>query len=81
MTLDDYLRQTYPGLSSYRADKEFAEKIGTNHQNINRYRRFLRWPSPEMIARIRAGSDGLVTADDHLPPQYRETAAELRRSA
>ena len=81
MTLDDYLRQTYPGLSSYRADKAFAEKIGTSHQNITCYRKFLRWPSPEMVAHIRTGSGGLVRADDHLSPQYRDSAAELRRSA
>jgi transcriptional regulator with XRE-family HTH domain len=81
MTLDDFLIQAYPDVSWIQREQEFAGKIGVARQSINRYRRFVRFPSPAMIARIREESGNLVRADDHLPPQYRESAAELRRSA
>lgn len=74
MTLNDYLEKAYPKASPYEADRLFAEKIKTSRQNVSRIRLFERWPRPAMVALIREGSSGLVTADDHLPPQYRAKA-------
>lgn len=78
MTLHEYLQQAYPGAKPFEADRLFAEKINTSRQNISRLRAFERWPRPAMVALIRKGTDGLVTADDHLPPKFRETAAERK---
>lgn len=78
MTLQDYLLEAYPDVSLGRAEAAFADKVGTSRQNINRYRIYQRFPSPEMIARIRQESRGLVTADDHLPPQFQEKSEKTR---
>ncbi|WP_084800961.1 hypothetical protein [Bradyrhizobium sp. Tv2a-2] len=74
MFLQDYLLKTYPGLRSgqtswNQVEIDFAEKVGTSRQNINRYRKFQRHPRPPMVARIRKLTNGLVAADDHLPPE------------
>jgi hypothetical protein len=53
MTLEKYLRKTYPELTLTEADTIFAREVGTTRQSIGRYRTFKRWPNPEMVAKIR----------------------------
>jgi hypothetical protein len=79
MTLQEYLQMAYPEAAPYEADRLFAEKIKTSRQNISRLRAFERWPRPAMVALIREGSGGLVTADDHLPPKYRPKSGKKAR--
>jgi hypothetical protein len=81
MTLQDYLQEAYPNKSWTQAETEFARKVRTNQVTINRYRLFKRYPRPEILARIRQETKGLVTAEDHLPPQFRETERERRARA
>jgi transcriptional regulator with XRE-family HTH domain len=76
MTLHDYLLQTYPALGWYQRDQAFADRVGTFRQNISRYRTFQRFPSPEMISRIRDETNGVVAADDHLPLAFQETTMQ-----
>lgn len=77
MILHDYLLEAYPDLVPIQRDAAFAERVGVTRQTIHRYRTFQRFPSPEMISRIRDETNGVVTADDHLPPELRESP-ELR---
>ncbi|WP_439398489.1 hypothetical protein ACRQ5Q_14505 [Bradyrhizobium sp. PMVTL-01] len=68
MTLQKFLETKYPDLSIGLACKAFAVELGTSRQVIDRYRRFERYPIPEMIVKIENASGGLVTSEDHLPP-------------
>jgi transcriptional regulator with XRE-family HTH domain len=76
MTLHDYLLETYPELGWYQRDQAFAERVGVSRQTISRYRTFQRFPSPEMISRIRDKTNGMVSAEEHLPPALRETTEQ-----
>lgn len=80
MNLEDYLREKYPTLSWAAACEAFAERIDSTRQTVDRYARFLRFPSPEKIAAIRDETRNLVTADDHLPPRLREKTQRPRRA-
>jgi DNA-binding transcriptional regulator YdaS (Cro superfamily) len=80
MTLQDYLKEAYPDMAPSAADEAFAKKIGTSRQSINRYRVSGNFPAPEIIARIRDATRGLVTAEDLLPEQYRARSQQKRKS-
>lgn len=69
MTLQKFLETKYPDLSIGRACAAFADELQTTRQAVERYRKFERYPVPEMIVKIENASNGLVTAADHLPPQ------------
>ena len=71
MTLEEFLREKYPELKPYAADAAFALKIRTSRQSVTRYRLYQHFPTPQVIARIRAASGGLVDANDHMPPELR----------
>ncbi len=58
MTLEEYLKEAYPGMKPSAADNAFAARIETSRQNITRYRQYERYPQPEMIARIRRATPG-----------------------
>lgn len=79
MTLHDYLAEAYPDLSWFQRDQAFGARIDTTRQTIGRYRSFQRYPTPELISRIRDATRGLVTADDLLPPHLQESAAQRAR--
>jgi hypothetical protein len=80
MKLEEYLLGAYPGQNLREAQTAFAKKIGVKSwRTVDRYRRFQRFPSPESIARIRDATDGLVTADDHMPPEYRAAQGAKRK--
>lgn len=79
MILHDYLVEAYPELGWFQRDQLFADRVGTTRQTISRYRTFQRFPSPSMISRIRDETNGLVGADDHLPPELRETVEQRAR--
>ena len=81
MRLEDYLREKYPDLTLTQAQVAFAEQVDSTRQTIDRYCRGQRYALPEMIARIRKTTRGLVTAEDLLPPEYRETERERRARA
>lgn len=78
MTLQDYLFDAYPDISWFQRDTALALRIGAQRQTIHRYRLFKRFPSPEMISRIREATNGLVTAEDLLPPKFQADASRKR---
>jgi len=47
-------------------DRDFAETIGVTRQALHRYRQGLRIPRPEVLAKIKAATDGAVTANDFM---------------
>ncbi|OYD80958.1 transcriptional regulator [Azospirillum brasilense] len=58
MTLDEWLT------SSGTPEEAFAASILTSQAAVNRYRRKLRTPRPEIMARIVAATKGSVTPND-----------------
>ena len=62
MTLDEYL--TKNGIT----ETAFAQEIDVSQSYVHRLRTNQTWPSKEVAVRIRAKTDGHVTADDFLPP-------------
>lgn len=63
MKLAAYLKHTD---QTYR---QFAAKLGCDAGQVNRWANGRRSPTLEMCARIRAATDGLVSADDFLPDE------------
>lgn len=61
MTLSDYIDAS--GLT----DAAFGAEIGLSQGQVSKLRRGKHWPSRETISRIRAATNGAVTADDFLP--------------
>lgn len=57
------------------ADSEFADRIGVSRQALSRYKAGTRTPRPTVLARIRAETNGRVTANDFLPPSVPTEAA------
>jgi transcriptional regulator with XRE-family HTH domain len=49
------------------ADSEFADRIGVSRQALSRYKAGTRTPRPSVLARIRAETNGRVTANDFVP--------------
>jgi hypothetical protein len=58
MNLDQYLFQN--GMT----DAAFAVKVGHSQPHVNRVRRMVTTPSPELAKRIEAATDGAVTIAD-----------------
>jgi DNA-binding XRE family transcriptional regulator len=48
-------------------DEEFARVVGVDRTAISRIRRGVNRPSWELAAKIKAVTDGVVTADSFLP--------------
>ena len=71
MTLEDYLKEKYPDMKPSAAAAAFARQINTSRQSVDRYRRYQHFPTPQVIARIRTATGGLVDANDHMPPELR----------
>jgi transcriptional regulator with XRE-family HTH domain len=46
--------------------REFAEEIGTSQAAVTRYANGLRFPSRDILARIRTATGGRVSADDFM---------------
>lgn len=56
----------------------FAERIGVSVFAVGKYARRQRTPRPEIMARIKAATDGAVTADDFVPaPAQPAPSAEV----
>lgn len=85
MTLQKFLETNYPDLSIGRACAAFAAEIDSTRQAVDRYRLFQRYPLPEVIVKIENATNGLVTADDHLPPHLnarrKVVAARAKKAA
>lgn len=60
------------------SDSSFAATIGVSRQALFRYRTGERTPRGEVMARIRAATDGMVTADDFMPEPIAPSNSEAR---
>lgn len=58
-------------------DDEVAALLGTDRATVSRIRREVNKPSWPLAAKIKAATDGSVTADDFLP-EIPELEAEAR---
>jgi transcriptional regulator with XRE-family HTH domain len=65
MRLAEYLE------SSKISPAEFSRLIGVSPAAVSRYASGRRFPEPSVLVRIRAATDGAVTADDFLPTEAR----------
>lgn len=61
MKLSDYLS------GQNESPAAFAAAIGVSRQAVHRYKAGERVPRPEVLSRIRAATNGAVTADDFMP--------------
>ncbi len=53
---------------------KFGQRVGVhNRQTMYQYAKGIRFPPPDVLARIRNATDGVVTADDFV--QQHETRA------
>lgn len=57
------------------ANADFARRLGVSEATVSRLRRNKQAPSFALVARIRAATNGAVSADDFLPAETSEGAA------
>jgi len=62
MTLNEYLTE------SNLKEADFGRLVGLSQSAINRLRRGESWPPADTAAKIRAATDGKVTANDFMLP-------------
>lgn len=60
---------------SKMTDARFAEIVGASEAAVRKWKYGERTPRPEVMLRIRAATNGAVTADDFLPAASSEEAA------
>ncbi|XAI96559.1 HTH-XRE domain containing protein [Microcystis phage Mae-JY35] len=73
-------------LAEYLKNREitataFAEKLKVNQPTMHRYLNNVRFPNPEMIARIEAATGGKVKFHDWLEQQREHRAKEDQKVA
>ena len=64
MTLEEFMR--WKGLS----DEQMAGRIEVSSTSVYRYRKGLRRPTWDVLARIRYHSGGVVSADSWVPEYH-----------
>lgn len=66
MTLEQFLEQ------NAMTEAAFAARIGCSQSQVHRLRKGKSFPSPNMVRRIEAATDGLVKAGDWYAANFAE---------